>query len=111
MESLIFYGKIENAFKARYSGYIGFEPFDVEIMAFAYSMAEAAGLAKALKGETISPVMCHTNGVIYRNVKEAAKALGMHPSAIRNHLRGEMGFEKPKGFTFQKVPSELYLGD
>lgn len=108
MESPVFYGKVENAFKPRFRDGFEFQPFEVEFMAFCWSMKEAAEIAAAFRQDEPVPVMCHDNGVVYRNVKEAAKALGMHVTAIRNHLRGEPGFEKPKGHTFQRVPRELY---
>lgn len=51
------------------------------------------------------PILCHQNNQIYKSTREAAKALGIARSSIRNVL---IGFRKTcKGYTFEYITKEI----
>jgi len=46
-------------------------------------------------------IICNETSVLYKTQSAAAKELGLHTSALSNHLRGLPGFKTVGGFTFR----------
>lgn len=80
--------------------------FTVEIIEQHETVDGARLAAACFQGDRI---MCHQSGLIWASVEDAARATGIHPGTLRNHLNGRVGYNAPKGLTFQKVPRELFL--
>lgn len=88
----------------------------IELVAPVASEAEGCELVETLKQLTMplycrpagaprsnNPVQCVETGEVYDNPLRAAKALGLPPTYIYQHLLGSSSYKTCRGWTFRRV--------
>jgi hypothetical protein len=62
--------------------------------------------SKQRKGKQTVKVLCVETGIVYLSIKEAGKAVGVHPSNISRSCRCKKGYENSKGLHWKIVREE-----